>query len=151
MWRDLSVSTMQSPINGYQQYPTQPNNKAKWSNQPGTRNSYSLPHPAHATNQRWQHFDSRPLMHAPSYQHISVPNNHQPHQLSSRSRPVSMYDVPVNQQPYSYMNFMSLPSNHNGHNTKNGVLPRSNSTTMRQKPGELVSFSIAKVIYYAMR
>jgi hypothetical protein len=142
MWRDLSVSTMQQPINGYQQYPTQPHSpKTKWSNQPGTRNSYSLPHPAHATNnQRWQHFDARPLMHAPSYQHIAVPNHQPQHMHSGRPRPVSMYDVPMNNHsPHSYLGFMSLPPNVNGGGHKNGMLPRSNSTTLRQKPGELVS------------
>lgn len=99
MWRDLSVTTLPTPINAYEQY--KPLNGSgiitggggvgggggKWGNQPGNRSSYSLPHPAHVqSNQRWQHYaeqhqlqqqqqhhlqqQQRPLSHSPSYQHI---------------------------------------------------------------------------------
>lgn len=134
MWRDLSVTTLPTPINAYEQYKPLNGNGiisgggggGKW-NQPGNRSSYSLPHPAHVqSNQRWQHYSAepppphhmqqRPLSHSPSYQHIPssvVSNgigpggNHPHHQV--RSRPVSMYDMPsyASQQPHSFSSFMA--------------------------------------------
>lgn len=123
MWRDLSVTTLPTPINAYEQYKPLNGNGiisgggggGKW-NQPGNRSSYSLPHPAHVqSNQRWQHYaaepppphhlQQRPLSHSPSYPHIPssvISNGHgvgsggggqMPHH-QVRSRPVSMYDMP---------------------------------------------------------
>lgn len=177
MWRDLSVTAVQSPssINMYQ-YPQNgqymnggggggggggPNGGNggginKW-NQPGNRASYSLPHPAHTqSNQRWQHLDSRPLIHSPSFQHI--PNNSSLHSISSNynnninmkaQRPVSMYDMSTSSQPHSFSSFMPLKKN--GSMSKIGPPPPSippqpqqqqhhqtSSNGLRQRPGELV-------------
>lgn len=119
MWRDLSITTLPSPINAYEQY--KPLNGGppvvsgggggKWQNIPGTRSSYSLPHPAHVqSNQRWQHYGERPISHSPSYPHIpsQIANNGDRGMANMRSRPVSMYDMPMTmhqQQPHSFSSF----------------------------------------------
>lgn len=146
MWRDLSITTLPSPINAYEQY--KPLNGGppivssggvgggggKWQNIPGTRSSYSLPHPAHVqSNQRWQHYGDRPISHSPSYQHIPSqippPNNDRGGGVNLRSRPVSMYDMPMHtmHQPHSFSSFTPqqlLPppppsSNHKSHSSHN--------------------------------
>lgn len=120
MWRDLSITTLPSPINAYEQY--KPLNGGppvvqsgggggKWQNIPGTRSSYSLPHPAHVqSNQRWQHYGDRPISHSPSYPHIpsQIASNGDRGMANMRSRPVSMYDMPMTmhqQQPHSFSSF----------------------------------------------
>lgn len=138
MWRDLSITTLPTPINAYEQYkPLNGNNGgsglAKW-NTPGSRSSYSLPHPAHVqSNQRWQHYgEQRPISHSPSYPHIPSHVNGNNGNLPLRSRPVSMYDMPSN-QPHSFSSFtppqplppllpssqLSMNNSHNNNNNNN--------------------------------
>lgn len=155
MWRDLSSTQVHQSLNPYQQYPPSPNQTNgngvasngppnKWNvaaPPPGQRSSYSLPHPGHAqSNMRWQKPDlnnqlsssTRNLTHNQSFLHPSGNDNRVSGQIiGQRQRPASMYDTP------SSMGFHqngSLPNR----NVPAG--PPSRNGTLRQNPGELVSF-----------
>uniref|UniRef100_A0A1L8DMM6 non-specific serine/threonine protein kinase n=2 Tax=Nyssomyia neivai TaxID=330878 RepID=A0A1L8DMM6_9DIPT len=143
MWRDISATAIQAPLGTYQQYPASgAPTENRWNAPGGQRQTYSLPHPAHAnSNMRWQHFDgpsSHTLAHSPSFQNIST--TAQAVDGARRTRPASMYDTPQSQSSYLPSFLLSgitkagkTSKNYHNHHQKIG----HHQQHLRQGPGEL--------------
>lgn len=156
MWRDIGVAAMQqhssnslhhhSHYNGNGSGPGNQYNP-HW-NQPGYRNSYSLPHPSQngGQNGRYQqHYEIKPLSQSPSFQEISHANQNGSSSYPIKPRPISMYEM-GNGKPGQQLH--SLPPNFVPHQNKsNSRSPMSKQQQqqqqqqngLRQQPEELVS------------
>uniref|UniRef100_A0A182NNW4 Uncharacterized protein n=1 Tax=Anopheles dirus TaxID=7168 RepID=A0A182NNW4_9DIPT len=163
MWRDIGVAAMQHGPNSlhHHQAPgmmygggggngttaTLPNNP-HW-NQPGYRNSYSLPHPtsqngagerngggrgADGGASRYQHYDIKPLSQAPSFPEISSASyngngyhhphhNHHPHHLHPQHQQQQQQQQPHHHgmKPPRPLSMYELS---NGHHNGGGSSPQ---------------------------
>lgn len=172
MWRDIGVAAMQqqqqhgpNSLHHHPHYngngpgvPGTPNNP-HW-NQPGYRNSYSLPHPAQSPGQNGrfqQQYEIKPLSQSPSFQEISAGNYNGNSPYPMKPRPLSMYEIgngSPSQQLHSLPpNFVPHQNRPNGRPSMAGPPPpnprqqlqqqqqqlQQHSNGLRQQPEELVS------------
>ncbi|XP_055592638.1 germinal center kinase 1 isoform X2 [Uranotaenia lowii] len=145
MWRDISVAAMQhGPNSLHHPHPHYGNggspgpgspSSPHW-NQPGYRNSYSLPHPSQSSGQNGryqQHYEVKPLSQSPSFQEISQGNyNGSAPSYPMKPRPLSMYEMGNGTTTGGQQQLHSLPpsfvphqpgSNVGGLRTSNGGRP----------------------------
>lgn len=134
MWRDISATQVHQSLNPYQQYPPPPSatlqhphyahhqhqgggghrggdgsgNGGAQHMTPGSRSSYSLPHPGHAqSNARWQKTPTASTEHLNDTHHYQLKHHHQNPHVSASARnlvqhPSFLYGSGGSQQDLSH-------------------------------------------------